>query len=388
MDYTFYYDESNNIRSLYLANGRFNTDSHQNPSPCFVLAGIAHKGDQAKSNCEELITSLCLPPTAKELKFKQVAKGGFLDNLKSAKVTQILKWLVDSDYYLHYMNLNMEYWSLVDIIDDCCDHTDRHGMLNYAPAGGRRAYVDYHKDALYYLMRKYKSNFLATLSKYRYPNVTQKNAASFIKRLNEIIKKNRQVSARVGGKVSKEDLSRTISLSKLFDMCRNIESLDMVYTTEPYKLIDGLSVFYRHRIGLFASSRHIFDNEYEIEKSFKEIESRDGLLGSSNFKFVDSKQYPAVQVSDVISGLLKNYFTFLAQTNVADLVDAKGSLTDKQLECLTLLQKLVEKSDDEQPEFLYYVMSQIEHHKHGVFLFDKDGKDEFVRVVGSDERNA
>ncbi|HBO2942907.1 TPA: hypothetical protein L4R51_006185 [Pseudomonas aeruginosa] len=136
MDYTFYYDESNNIRSLYLANGRFNTDSHQNPSPCFVLAGIAHKGDQAKSNCEELITSLCLPPTAKELKFKQVAKGGFLDNLKSAKVTQILKWLVDSDYYLHYMNLNMEYWSLVDIIDDCCDHTDRHGMLNYAPAGG------------------------------------------------------------------------------------------------------------------------------------------------------------------------------------------------------------------------------------------------------------
>ncbi|MCO3741290.1 DUF3800 domain-containing protein [Pseudomonas aeruginosa] len=248
--------------------------------------------------------------------------------------------------------------------------------------------MDYHKDALYYLMRKYKSNFLATLSKYRYPNVTQKNAASFIKRLNEIIKKNRQVSARVGGKVSKEDLSRTISLSKLFDMCRNIESLDMVYTTEPYKLIDGLSVFYRHRIGLFASSRHIFDNEYEIEKSFKEIESRDGLLGSSNFKFVDSKQYPAVQVSDVISGLLKNYFTFLAQTNVADLVDAKGSLTDKQLECLTLLQKLVEKSDDEQPEFLYYVMSQIEHHKHGVFLFDKDGKDEFVRVVGSDERNA
>lgn len=388
MSYTFYYDESNNIRSLYLTGGRFNTDSHDNPSPCFVLAGIAHKGDQAKSNCEELITSLRLPPTATELKFKQLAKGGFLDNLKSAKVAQILRWLVDSDYYLHYMNLNMEYWSLVDIVDDCCDHADRYGMLNYEPSGGRRAYVDYHKDALHYLMRKYKSDFLATLSKYRYPNITPKNAAPFIKRLNEIAKKNRQVSARLGGKVSKEDLSRTISLSKLFDMCRNIESLEMVHTTEPFKLIDGLSVFYRHSIGLFESSRHIFDNEYEIEKSFNEIASRDGLLSSSDFKFVDSKQYPAVQVSDVISGLLKNYFTFVAQTSIPDLVEAKKSLTEKQLQCLTLLQKLVEKSDDEQPEFLYCVMSQIEHHKHAVLLCDKDAKDEFVRVVGGGARYA
>lgn len=388
MSYTFYYDESNNVRSLYLTGGRFNTDSHDNPSPCFVLAGIAYKGDQAKSSCEELIASLLLPPTATELKFKQVAKGGFLDNLKSAKVAQVLRWLVDSDYYLHYINLNMEYWSLVDIVDDCCSHADRYGMLNYTPVGRRRAYVDYHKDALYYIMRKYKSDFLAALYKYRYPNVTPKNAAQFIKRLNEIVKKNRQVSARVDGKVSKEDLSRTISLSKLFDMCRNIESLDMVHTTEPFKLIDGLMIFYRQRISLFASSHHIFDNEYEIEKSFKEIASRDCLLGSSDFKFVDSKQYPAVQVSDVISGLLKNYFTFIVQMNVSDLVEAKKSLTYKQLECLTLLQKLVEKSDVERPEFLDHLMSQIEHHKHAVFLFGKDDKDEFVQVVGGGARNA
>lgn len=386
MSYTFYYDESNNIRSLYLTGGRFNTDSHDNPSPCFVLAGIAHKGDQAKGNCEELIDSLILSPSAKELKFNQVAKGGFLDNLKSARVTKILSWLVDSDYYLHYMNLNMEYWSLVDIVDDCCSHADRYGMLNYAPAGGRRAYVDYHKDALYYLMRKYKPDFLALLSKYRFPNVIPKNAAPFVKRLNDIVKKNRQVSARLGGKVSKEDLSRTISLSKLFDMCRNIEALDMVYATEPFKLINGLSVFYRHSIGLFASSQHIFDNEYEIEKSFKELASVDGLLGSSDFKFVDSKQYPAVQVSDVISGLLKNYFTFVATTSVPDIMEAKNSLTDKQAHCLLLLQKLIEKSDAERPEFLYYVMSQIEHHKHAVFMFGKDAKDEFVQVVGGGTR--
>lgn len=336
MSYTFYYDESNNIRSLSLRGNRFNTDSHDNPSPCFVLAGIAHSGNQAQSNCEELIASLCLPPAATELKFKLVAKGGFLDNLKSAKVTQILRWLIDSDYYLHYMNLNMEYWSLVDIIDDCCNHADHYGMLNYASAGGRRFYMDYHKDAIYYIMRKYKSDFLRVLAKYRYPNVASKNAAQFIAQLNKIVNKNRQVSVRLGGKMSKEDFSRTNSLFKLLEMCRNIKSLDMVHTSEPFKLIDGLSVFYRHCIELFGSSRHIFDNEYEIEKNFNRIKSLDSLLSSSDFKFVNSNQYPAVQVSDVMSGLLKNYFTFVSQTNVRDLVEAKNSLTDKQLQCLTL----------------------------------------------------
>ncbi|MGM3182611.1 DUF3800 domain-containing protein [Dickeya oryzae] len=387
MSYTFYYDESNNIRSLYLKSGKFNTDSHENPSPCFVLAGIAHKNNHVESNCEEIIASLRLPPTAKELKFKQVARGGFLDNLKSEKIAQIIRWLIDSDYYLHYINLNMEYWSLVDIIDDCCTYVDRHGMLDYAQVGGRRLYMDYHKDALYYIMCKYRSDFLGVLAKYRYPNVAPENAAVFIKQLNKVINKNRQVSARLGGKVSKVDLSRTNSLFKLFEMCKNIESLEMVYESEPFKLIDGLSVFYRHCIELFASSCHVFDNEYQIEKSFKEIASLDNLLSSSNFKFVDSKKYPAVQVSDVISGLLKNYFTFVAKMSVPELVEAKNSLTDKQRQCLKLLRGLIEKSDAEQPEFLYYVMSQIEHHKHAVFLFDKDATSEFVQVVGGGARN-
>ncbi|ALU90040.1 hypothetical protein Hrubri_2866 [Herbaspirillum rubrisubalbicans M1] len=382
MSYTFYYDESNNIRSLHLTGGRFNTDSHDNPSPCFVLAGIAHDGDHAQSSCEELIASLRLPPTATELKFKQVAQRGFLDNLKSTKIAHILRWLIDSDYYLHYTNLNMEYWSLVDIIDDCCDHADQHSMLNYQPAGGRRLYMDYHKDALYYIMRKYKSDFLAVLSKYHYPNVTAKNAAPFIAQLSKIVNKNRQVSARFGGRISNVDLSRTNSLFKLFQMCRNIKSLDMVYTSHPFVLIDGLSIFYRHCIDRFSSSCHIFDNEYEIEKCFKKIEPIDGLLSSSTFKFVDSKKYPAVQVSDVISGLLKNYFTFIAQTSVTDIVEAKKSLNEKQLQCLMLLQKLIEKSDQKQSEFLYYIMSQIEHHKHAVLLFGKDAKDEFVQVIG------
>lgn len=57
----------------------------------------------------------------------------------------------------------------------------------------------------------------------------------------------------------------------------------MVYTTVPFKLIDGLSILYRHCIGLSVTSRHVSDNEYEIERSFKEMESLDRVLGSSHF---------------------------------------------------------------------------------------------------------
>lgn len=382
MNYTFYYDESNNIRTLYLTHGKFNTDSHENPSPCFVLAGIAHNSKQAADNCKELIASLHLPSTAKELKFKQVAKGGFLDNLKSAKINQILSWLIDSNYYLHYMNLNMEYWSLVDIIDDCCNHVDHHGMIDYTLANGRRSYIDYHKDAIYYIMNKYRSEFLGVLTKYRYPNVAPKNSAAFINKLNKIINKNRQPSARLNDKVSKVDLSRTNSLFKLFKMCKKIESLKMVYQNEPFKLIDGLSIFYHHCIELFSTSSHVFDNEFKIEENLKKSALLNNASNSNNFKFVESKEYPAIQVSDVLSGLLKNYFTFIAKTSVPELVEAKKNLTEQQQQCVKLLKRLIEKSDTEQSEFLYYIMSQIEHHKHAVFLFDKDAKNEFVQVVG------
>lgn len=89
----------------------------------------------------------------------------------------------------------------------------------------------------------------------------------------------------------------------------------------------------------------------------------------------------------MISGLLKNYFTFLAKKSVVEVVEAKNSLTDKQQECLALLRILIEKSDDERPEMLHCVMSQFEHLKHAVFMFDKDARVEFVLVVGGGVRN-
>lgn len=45
----FFYDESNNIRTLKIRENGFNTDAHDNPSPCFLLAGIALPDNGKKS---------------------------------------------------------------------------------------------------------------------------------------------------------------------------------------------------------------------------------------------------------------------------------------------------------------------------------------------------
>lgn len=369
MSYTFFYDESNNIRKLFLKGKSFNTDSHSNPSPCFVLAGIVHEGNVAESDIKELLNALKLPPTAKELKFKQVAKGEFLDNLKSAKLVILLEWLLKSDYFIHYNNINMEYWSLVDIVDDCCEHVDKYGGLDYSPAGGKRIYLDYHKDALYELMKIDKYNFLGLLSKYGYPKIEPKNAAAFNKGLNKIAKKFSRPEARARKIVDKRTSFSLLSLSKLFDMCRNIEEYFSVYGSEVGLLIDGFSIFYDHRIKLFDSSKHVLDNEFEIQKCFEQYEKSDKELGNVDYEFVDSNSYLEVQVSDVLCGLFKNYFTFINNLQISNLDEVKSSLTSSQRYCLQLMSDLISKSDKKNKEFLFYVMSMSEHEKHKQFMF-------------------
>lgn len=374
MSYTFFYDESNNIRKLFLKGRSFNTDSHSNPSPCFVLAGILHEGNAAESDINELIDALKLPPTAKELKFKQVAKGGFLDNLKSAKLVVLLEWLLKSDYYIHYDNINMEYWSLVDIIDDCCEHVDKYGGLDYSPAGGKRPYLDYHKDALYELMKMDKSNFLSLLSKYDYPKIEPKDAPAFNKGLNKLAKKYSRPEARARKIVDKRTSFSLLSLSKLFDMCRKIEEYFFVYDHKVGSLIDGFSIFYNQRVKLFDSSRHVLDNEFEIQKCFEQYEKLDKELEDLNYEFVDSNSFLEVQVSDVLCGLFKNYFTFINDLKISDLDEVKSTLTSSQRNCLHLIADLISKSDKKNKEFLFYVMSMGEHEKHKQFMFGEYNK--------------
>ena len=116
--FTFYYDETNNIKKFYVKENEFNHTFTAN----FVLGGLVHEGEAP--NTQPLIDSFKLQKNAKEVKFKHIAKGGFLDCLKSWKLTLFLQFLKDSNLYVHYSSINILYWSIVDIVDSAIENSD------------------------------------------------------------------------------------------------------------------------------------------------------------------------------------------------------------------------------------------------------------------------
>lgn len=116
--YIFYYDETNNIKTFYVKENDFNYTFTAN----FVLGGLLHQG--AVSDVQPLIDSFKLQKTAKEVKFKHIAFGDFLDCLKSQKLNLFFRFLKDNDLYVHYSSLNILYWSVVDIVDSAIMNSD------------------------------------------------------------------------------------------------------------------------------------------------------------------------------------------------------------------------------------------------------------------------
>ncbi|MEC4817924.1 MAG: hypothetical protein SAK29_32330, partial [Scytonema sp. PMC 1069.18] len=74
--FTFFYDETNNIRKFYVRESDFNSSFQSN----FVLGGIVY--DKSKPDIEKLFSELNLERSIKEVKLKHLAKGDFLSCLK------------------------------------------------------------------------------------------------------------------------------------------------------------------------------------------------------------------------------------------------------------------------------------------------------------------
>jgi hypothetical protein len=94
--FTFYYDETNNIKKFYVRENNFNYTFTAN----FVLGGLVHHGQAP--DVQPLIDSFKQQKTAKEVKFKHIASGDFLDCLKSEKLKLFLQFVKDSNLYVHY----------------------------------------------------------------------------------------------------------------------------------------------------------------------------------------------------------------------------------------------------------------------------------------------
>lgn len=397
--YTFYYDESNNVRKLALSEKidgyNIEHDDDKYSSLNFVLGGVAHLNDSSTADFDALKKAIMLQPTAKEIKRDHVATGDFIFMLNSRKLKGLFEWLLQSDLYVQYFNLNMEYWAYLDIIEDCVLFCLEQKLLTFNSIEHCRYYQDVHKDELYKVVSSNREKFIRFLKYFDYPYFIGKEK-EFLKALYKIVLDHYN-TIRYKPLVAQDEKQHMDSLRELLEMCIENGMDDFTLTTDfrsehnedksdasedededededqddisDNYLVDAFAVFYRYRGINFPSSKHIFDVEEIVKKSFESSLPHDKGLVKLDYQFNVSHDNLFIQVSDVVAGVFQKYFAYLNANRIEDIKNVRDNLNPIQKSNLKLFRELINKSDGENKQLLFYVMSMLEHEKHYQFTF-------------------
>lgn len=191
---------------------------------------------------------LNLQNNIKEVKPKHIAKGNFLDCLKSEKLNCFLTYFLDSDLYIHYSSLNILYWSIVDIVDSAIADSEVAMQLGLD-------FSNYLKNDLYKLARLEIKSVIELFYNSEYPNLKKEAVLKFIEELTSIFDEY----------IDTEEFHLGLeSLRQILKQAGKKDSLPFVMDEENYVLIGDFSQFYLRPIYLFENSNHIFDNEVAI----------------------------------------------------------------------------------------------------------------------------
>lgn len=340
-EYSFYYDESNNFRKLILKEQGLNTiPSH------FSLGGIVKKKDK-EVDPKVLLEGLNIQKSSTEIKSNQIFKGEFPLILKSRNLKTLLKNILDSDYLIHISIIDPFYYSIVDIIDSVLLENSDLIIAQWEI-----------KDFVY-LTLKNEEGLELDLYKLNYPNIKNEDLDKFKFLISNLLIKSY--------KNCKNPQAR--AFYKAFtDKFRQSKSLEFIQDNKDNVLIESLYHAYSHNTLLYKNSSHIFDIEKQIEPEFSKFKNFGENVQTDNYCFVDSKDLIELQVSDVIAGLFAKYHVFIDSHDGEELKKIKSDLTGDQKECLDLITKLINKSDNESSGLLYKVISIGEQIKNDFFI--------------------
>ncbi|MDR3368256.1 DUF3800 domain-containing protein [Rhodoferax sp.] len=342
--FTFYYDETNNIRKFYLTDEGTNVPEHNN----FVLGGIVLAEGQSLPDIAALRGKLGMQRNASEIKFGHVAKGDFEKVLTSKKLGTFLSWLVDHGIAIHYSSVNIIHWSIVDIIDSILAEDK---FREYSP------HHQYIKNELYRLANLDEPKFLALMKLHRYPDIQPGGVAAFMGSVNEFIADRNPKNNNLPALMLDAIVKKAASLSELAFLVHEEEGM----------LIDSFQGFYTRPIMLFKNSTHIFDRETEIEKSLKDTKFMDGSR-HVDFCFSDSKAEPGIQIADVLTGFLGKYQSFVEEHSLPELLTRKKAWNAIQISNFELLRRLIDHSDEVSNAFIHRTTAMDSAWKDETFL--------------------
>jgi hypothetical protein len=339
--FTFYYDETNNIKKFYVRENDFNYTFTAN----FVLGGLVHEGKAP--DVKSLIDGFKLQKTTKEVKFKHIANGDFLDCLKSEKLRLFLQFIKDSDLYIHYSSLNILYWSIVDIVDSAIANSDIAQQLG-------PTFSNHLKNDLYKLSRLEIDSVIDLFYHYEYPNIKKESVLSFIDALTSLFDEYIDTAEFHFG---------LESLRQILKEAMKKGSLPFIMDEDDYILLKDLSHFYLRPIYLFKNSTHIFDNEDSISDILKDYKILDGGKEIKNYSFIDSKSNLLIQLSDIFVGFMGKLTNYL-NTSTREKIDADfDSMSMLQQTNIDLLIELIDKSHNKNIGFLHSIDSYEEMSK-------------------------
>lgn len=339
--FTFYYDETNNIKKFYVRENDFNYTFTAN----FVLGGLLHLGQAP--NVKPLIDSFKLQMTAKEVKFKHIANGDFLNCLKSEKLKLFLQFVKDSNLFVHYSSLNILYWSIVDIVDSAIMSSESAKQLG-------SQFANHLKNDLYKLSRLEIDSVIQLFYKFEYPNIKNESVIPFVEEL---------VSLFDGYIETAKYHFGLESLRQILKEAKKKGSLPFIMDEEDFILLNDLSQFYLRPIYLFKNSSHIFDNEDSISETLKEYRILDDSEEFKNYTFVDSQDNLLVQLSDVFVGIMGKLTNYLNTSSREKIDTDLSSLSDIQKINIGLLMNVIDKSHNTNIGFIHNTDSYEEMSK-------------------------
>lgn len=339
--WTFYYDETNNYRKFKLDPSKVSGYNDERAiSNEFILGGIVLPPD-VNPNYEDLKKKIKLKDDS-ELKSKYFMRtGDFIKDISSERVNIFLNWILDNDLFIHYVSENNLYYSIIDLVDEIFEHKNGEILIPFHKTI---------KEEVFDFAMEHLIEFTSILLQYGYPSIDDDKIYNFCSDLSDLIKS--------------YSLQNTISNFGLecFRQCinsiKNDKKLYLLTDEKKLMLIETYIYTYFDSIFHFPTAYHIFDKEYEIEKRSEEYELKEYEKPYDRFEFRNSKSEFTIQISDAFIGILGKYFYF------ADLVYYDCSLKDQLItnddavENLSLLNKIILKSEKLDYRFIKAVTSE------------------------------
>jgi hypothetical protein len=345
--FSIFYDETNNIRRLTLSEVGLNAPENR----IFVLAGIVLQPSQHIENIDTLRSALRIQPNTTEIKLRHVAQGNYETVLASRGLNTFLAWLLDQDILVHYSQLNVLYWALIDIIDSVMPSS----------AGGINAYHMELKSELYAVVVRSSAEFMSLLHSFSYPNIGRSKIREFLSAISNFMEQH--------SPENRNDITRL--LKHTLRQTAQVDELVFLHNNELGELIKDFGMHFLRNVLVFKNASHTFDQELYIESVLQSFDVLDGQR-RVDYKFTDSKNNVCVQLSDVVAGLIGKHFNYVQDHSLATLKERKENLSELQRQNLAMLRELIDRSDAVSDGFCHSIAPLDCVFKNNSFLHGQD----------------